>query len=66
MFQDQELTLKIVELEDELNKQRERCLILIEEKEDEISTLKSGVAVALEAALNAAAQGNSKSTSPSR
>ncbi len=58
---------KILQLETELQKQRDRCLALIDEKEDEVASLKSSVSVALEAALSAAVQvGNAKSSSPNR
>ena len=53
----------------ELQKQRDRCLALIEEKEDEVASLKSSVSVALEAALSATAQAvnpNMKASSPNR
>ncbi len=60
---------KILQLEYELQKQRDRCLALIEEKEDEVASLKSSVSIALEAALSAAAQAvnpNIKASSPNR
>ena len=67
LLQEQDLKGTIVQLETELQKQRERCLTLIEEKEDEVASLKSSVSIALEAALTAAVQpASSKSSSPTR
>jgi hypothetical protein len=40
-FQEQDLKGKIVQLEQELQKQRDRCLAMIDEKEDEVASLKS-------------------------
>ena len=46
---------RILSLEEELKKQRERCITIIEEKEDEVNMLKSNMEAALEAAFRAAA-----------
>ena len=45
---------KLTVLETELQKQRERCLTLIEEKEDEVSMLKSNMELAFEKAFTSA------------
>ncbi len=42
---------KILQLEAELQKQRDRCLTLIEEKEDEVDMLKSNMELAFERAF---------------
>ena len=67
LFNLKELDLKgkVLHLETELQKQRERCLTLIEEKEDEVASLKSSVSLALEAALAASVQPTT-SKSPTR
>ena len=51
-----ELKNRILDLEGELKKQRERCMTIIEEKEDEVNMLKSNMETTLEAAFRAAAK----------
>ena len=51
-----ELKNRILSLEGELKKQRERCITIIEEKEDEVNMLKSNMETTLEAAFRAAAK----------
>ena len=51
-----DLKNRILSLEEELKKQRERCLTIIEEKEDEVNMLKSNMESTLEAAFRAAAK----------
>ncbi len=46
---------KVLGLETELQKQRERCLTLIEEKEDEVNMLKANMELAFENSFAAAA-----------
>ena len=46
---------RILSLEEELKKQRDRCITIIEEKEDEVQMLKSNMETTLEAAFRAAA-----------
>ena len=41
-----------MQLEGELQKQRDRCLTLIEEKEDEVNMLKSNMELAFEQAFS--------------
>lgn len=48
-----DLKAKMLQLESEVQKQRERCLALIAEKEDEVATLKSNMELALETAFSA-------------
>ncbi len=45
---------KVLGLETELQKQRDRCLTLIEEKEDEVNMLKSNMEMAFEKTFAAA------------
>ena len=56
-----ELKNRIINLESELKKQRERCMTIIEEKEDEVNMLKSNMETTLEAAFRAAAKTAAKS-----
>ena len=56
-----ELKNRILNLESELKKQRERCMTIIEEKEDEVNMLKSNMETTLEAAFRAAAKTAAKS-----
>lgn len=56
-----ELKNRILNLEGELKKQRERCMTIIEEKEDEVNMLKSNMETTLEAAFRAAAKTAAKS-----
>ena len=51
-----DLKNRILSLEGELKKQRERCMTIIEEKEDEVNMLKSNMETTLEAAFRAAAK----------
>ena len=51
-----DLKNRILSLEEELKKQRERCLTIVEEKEDEVNMLKSNMESTLEAAFRAAAK----------
>ena len=55
---------KMLKLESELQKQRERCLTLIEEKEDEVNMLKSNMELAFDSAFSTS--GGSKENSPDR
>ena len=50
-----DLKNRILSLEEELKKQRDRCITIIEEKEDEVQMLKSNMETTLEAAFRAAA-----------
>ena len=52
---------RMMHLETELQKQRDRCLTLIEEKEDEVAMLKSNVAVAFESAFASSSSPDGKS-----
>ncbi len=54
---------KVLGLEAELQKQRERCLVLIEEKEDEVNMLKSNMEMAFEKTFAAAAAAAAAATS---
>ena len=49
---DNDYKAKLLNLESELQKQRERCLTLIEEKEDEVAMLKSSLESAFEKAFS--------------
>ena len=51
-----DLKNRILSLEGELKNQRERCITIIEEKEDEVSMMKSNMETTLEAAFRAAAK----------
>jgi hypothetical protein len=49
---DSEYRAKTAQLEEELQKQRERCITLIEEKEDEVSMLKANMELAFESSFS--------------
>ena len=61
---DSDTKAKIVQLEAEVAKQRQRCLTIIDEKEDEVAMLKSTMEATIEAAFRAAASTGIRSKSP--
>merc|ERR1712029_166212 len=59
-----DLKNKVIQLESEVEKQRQRCLTIIEEKEDEVAMLKSTMETTIEMAFRAS-QGSDNKKSPS-
>ena len=59
-----DLKNKILQLEEEVGKQRQRCMTIIEEKEDEVAMLKSTMETTIEMAFRASSSNSKKSPSP--
>jgi len=60
-----DLKNRIVQLEAEVSKQRQRCLTIIEEKEDEVAMLKSTMESTIEMAFRASSSNKHQTTSKS-